>query len=259
MKQYIVAGNWKMHKDVQEANIFVLNMLKNLLNQKMTKIILCPPFTALFNIHEIIKNSPIGLGGQNMHYESKGAFTGEISGEMLLSAGCQYVILGHSERRHVFGESDDFIREKVKKALALGLRPIICVGEKLEQRQAGQTLDVVRAECDSALSVVSEYDIQHCVIAYEPVWAIGTGVVATPEQASEAHTLIRNLLASKYGRKTADSVSILYGGSVKSSNAESLIRAQDIDGFLIGGASLVEDEFVRIAEIVEEFLKQKES
>jgi triosephosphate isomerase len=259
MKQYIVAGNWKMHKDVQEANIFVLNMLKNLLNQKKTNIILCPPFTALFNIHEIIKNTPIGLGGQNMHSEPKGAFTGEISGEMLLSAGCQYVILGHSERRHVFGESDDFIREKVKKALAVGLKPIICVGEKLEQRQAGQTLNVVRSQCDSALSVVSENDIQRCVIAYEPVWAIGTGVVATPEQASEAHTMIRKLLAVKYGEEIANSVPILYGGSVKSSNAMSLIYADDIDGFLIGGASLVEDEFVRIAEIVDDYVKQKES
>jgi len=259
MKQYIVASNWKMHKDIQEANIFVLNILKNLLNQKKTKVILCPPFTALFNIHEIIKNTPIGLGGQNMHYEAKGAFTGEISGEMLLAAGCQYVILGHSERRHVFGESDDFIRDKVRKALTVGLKPIICVGEKLEQRQAGQTLEVVRRQCDSALSVVGEHEIQRCVIAYEPVWAIGTGVVATPEQASEAHVMIRKLLAAKYGQAIADSISILYGGSVKSSNAATLIRAQDIDGFLIGGASLVEDEFVRIAEIVDEYLKQKES
>jgi len=258
MKQYIVAGNWKMHKDVQESNIFVLNILKNLLNQKRTKVILCPPFTALFNIHEIIKNTPIKLGGQNMHNESKGAFTGEISGEMLLSAGCQYVILGHSERRHVFGESDEFIQAKVRKALAVGLQPIICVGEKLDERQSGQTLEVVRRQCDSALSVVSDYEIQHCVIAYEPVWAIGTGVVATPEQASEAHTLIRNLLTAKYGQAIAESVSILYGGSVKAVNAASLIQAQDIDGFLIGGASLIEEEFVRIAEIVDDFLKQKE-
>lgn len=255
MKQYIVAGNWKMHKDIQESNLFVLNILKNLLNQKRLNIILCPPFTALFNIHELLKNTPIGLGGQNMHNESEGAFTGEISGEMLLSAGCQYVILGHSERRHVFGETDDFIREKVRKALAVGLKPIICVGEKLEERQSGQTLEVVRRQCDSALSVVNEHKIQSCVIAYEPVWAIGTGVVATPEQASEAHTLIRKLLAIKYGQTSADSISILYGGSVKSSNAASLIQAPDIDGFLIGGASLIEDEFVRIAEIVDEYLK----
>lgn len=259
MKQYIVAGNWKMHKDVQEANLFVLNILKDLLNQKKIQIIICPSYTALFNIHELLKNTPIGLGGQNMHSQSKGAFTGEISGEMLMSAGCQYVILGHSERRHVFGEADDFIRDKVKQALAIGLKPIICVGEKLDERQSGQTLEVIRRQCDSALSVVTEHEIQHCVIAYEPVWAIGTGVVATPEQASEAHAMIRKLLATKYSMSTADSISILYGGSVKSSNAASLIQAPDIDGFLIGGASLLEDEFVKIAEIVDEYLKQKES
>jgi len=259
MKQYIVAGNWKMHKDVQESNLFVLNILKNLLNQKRTQIILCPPFTALFNIHELLKNTPIGLGGQNMHSQSKGSFTGEISGEMLVSAGCQYVILGHSERRHIFGETDDFIRDKVKQALAVTLKPIICVGEKLDERQSGKTLEVVRRQCESALSVVNEYEIERCLIAYEPVWAIGTGVVATPAQASESHAMIRKLLITKYGPDKADAIPILYGGSVKSSNAASLIQAQDIDGFLIGGASLVEDEFVRIAEIVDENLKNKES
>ncbi|HPC36313.1 MAG TPA: triose-phosphate isomerase [Candidatus Marinimicrobia bacterium] len=258
MKQYIVAGNWKMHKDIPESRIFVSNILDKLIKQQRSTIILCPPFTALFNVYELIRNTSIALGGQNMHSEPKGAFTGEISGEMLLSAGCQYVILGHSERRHIFGETDDFIRDKVKRALQVGLKPIICVGEKLNERQSGETLDVVRRQCDSALSVVNEQEIGHCVIAYEPVWAIGTGVVATPQQASEAHSMIRKLLSAKYGAENAEVIPILYGGSVKSSNAASLIQAQDIDGFLIGGASLIEDEFVRIAEIVEDYVKQRE-
>lgn len=259
MKQYIVAGNWKMHKDIQESRIFVSNILNKLLKHERATVILCPPFTALFDVYNLIKNTSIALGGQNMHSEPKGAFTGEISGGMLISAGCQYVILGHSERRHIFGETDDFIRDKVKQALQVGLKPIICVGEKLDERQSGETLEVVRRQCDSALNVVNEQEIKRCVIAYEPVWAIGTGVVATPEQASESHSMIRQLLAAKYGQESAAGTSILYGGSVKSSNAASLIQAQDIDGFLVGGASLIEDEFARIAEIVDEYVKHKES
>ncbi|PIS30776.1 MAG: triose-phosphate isomerase [Candidatus Marinimicrobia bacterium CG08_land_8_20_14_0_20_45_22] len=258
MKKYIVAANWKMNKDVQSSADFAVILSKNLLKLKRTDVILCPPFTSLFHISEMLKITSLKLGGQNMYFEKSGAFTGEISGSMLKSAGCQYVILGHSERRHIFNESDELIQKKMTAALEIGLKPILCLGEKLEERQAGATHNVLERQFKGAFSAVSDDQLKSCVIAYEPVWAIGTGIVATPEQASEAHQFIRQLLKNQYGSENAGTMTILYGGSVKPSNAKTLIEAKDIDGFLVGGASLVEQDFVGISEIVERYLVEKE-
>ncbi|RKY55464.1 MAG: triose-phosphate isomerase [Candidatus Neomarinimicrobiota bacterium] len=253
MRRNIVAANWKMNKDVQESYDFTKSLSKKLLNLKRTHIILCPPFTSLFYISELLKNSSIALGGQNMHYEKSGAFTGEISASMLKSSGCDYVILGHSERRHVFNESNELIKKKIDTALSNDLKPIICVGEKLEERQSGKTSEVIRTQYSSAFIGISEQKINQCIIAYEPVWAIGTGITATPEQASEVQGVIRNLVSEQYNREIADSMPILYGGSVKSANAKSLIETENIDGFLVGGASLVVDHFFEIINVVEQF------
>ena len=258
MRKYIVAGNWKMNKDNREAEDFIRSLLPALQVIHPVNIVLCPPFTALATTSALVRNTAIAVGGQNMYFATNGAFTGEISGAMLVSAGCQHVILGHSERRHIFGEADDLIRQKVDAALTVGLHPIICVGETLAERQAGQTEAVVRRQYSAAFAEVSDTQIGNCVIAYEPVWAIGTGVNATPAQASEAHAFLRELIRQQYGDAVAKTITILYGGSVKAANATELIRAADIDGFLIGGASLVAPEFVRIAEIVNEFILQKE-
>ncbi len=259
MKKYIVAANWKMNKDVRPSADFAVSLSKNLLKLKQTEVILCPPFTSLFHISEMLKVTSLKLGGQNMYFEKSGAFTGEISGSMLKSSGCQYVILGHSERRHVFNESDEMIQKKMTAALEIGLKPILCLGEKFEERQSGATHIVLERQFKSAFSVVSSDRLEFCVIAYEPVWAIGTGVVATPEQASEAHQFIRELLKKQYGSEKAESMTILYGGSVKPSNAKTLIEAKDIDGFLVGGASLIEQDFIGISEIVERHIIEKET
>jgi len=256
MKEAIVAANWKMNKTVAESTDFAQNLTKKILKLTGVELILCPPFTSLFPVWEILKNTAVGVGAQNMFFEESGAFTGEISAAMLLSAGCRYVILGHSERRHVFHEPDELIKKKIDVALQANLRPIICVGEKIEERNANQTADVIRRQYESAFAGMSMEDARRCIIAYEPVWAIGTGLTATPQQAAEAHALIRDLLADQYDRALADTMPILYGGSVKPANAQELITAKGIDGFLIGGASLVEDKFVSIAEIVEKNLEK---
>lgn len=258
MKRYIAAANWKMNKNVSESLEFTNQLTKYLLNIQLTDIILCPPFTSLFNIGEILKKTNLYLGAQNMHQADSGAFTGEISAGMLTSAHCDFVILGHSERRHVFGETDEGIHAKVLKALEYGLKPILCVGETLEQRNHNQTLDVLKRQYTSAFAGVSKAGMNSCVIAYEPVWAIGTGVVATPDQAAEAHREIRKMVAQQYDDTTAADMRILYGGSVKPENADELIATDDIDGFLIGGASLKVDSFVDIVNAVENFLKKQE-
>ena len=256
MRQKIVAANWKMNKIVQESYDFTRNLAIKLLNIRETKIILCPPFVSLFYISELLKETTIGLGGQNMHFEKSGAFTGEISGDMLKSAQCQYVILGHSERRHVFNESDEMITKKINSALEVNLKPIVCVGETLEEREAKRTEDVLQRQYNAAFSGVVESDMSEFILAYEPVWAIGTGVNATPVQASDAHKLLRGFIKSQFGEKISERIQILYGGSVKPANARSLIEKSEIDGFLIGGASLVVDSFVEISNIVEEYIKE---
>ena len=255
MSEKIVAANWKMNKDVHESADFAEELSKKILNIKRTGIILSPPYTSLFNMNEILKDTRIGLSGQNMHFEDSGAFTGEISAKMLKSVNCEYVILGHSERRHVFNEPDEMIKKKIDKAFASGLKPILCVGEKLEERKSGKTEDRLEIQYNAAFDNISEKDFARCIIAYEPVWAIGTGETATPEQADKAHKLIREMTAENYNQELAEDLKILYGGSVKPHNAQELIETENIDGFLVGGASLQVQSFYEIIEIVENYLK----
>ncbi|MCF7885767.1 MAG: triose-phosphate isomerase [Candidatus Marinimicrobia bacterium] len=254
MSEKIVAANWKMNKDVVESAEFAKELSKKILNVKKTGVILSPPYTSLFNMNEILKDTIVSLSGQNMHFEDAGAFTAEISAKMLNSVNCEYVILGHSERRHVFNESDETIKKKIDKAFASGLKPILCVGEKLEERKSENTAQRLETQYTSAFEGVSEEDFSKCIIAYEPVWAIGTGETATPEQADEAHLLIRKLTEEKYDKELANDLKILYGGSVKPHNAQELIETENIDGFLVGGASLQVQSFYEIIEIVENYL-----
>jgi len=248
VRKKIIAGNWKMHKTVVEAKTLVGELKKAVGGVIDPVVLVCPPFTALTEVALVLKDSEIQIGGQNMHEADSGAFTGEISAEMLLTSGCSYVILGHSERRALFSETDKLVNTKGRKALDAGLIPIVCVGETLNQREDGVTEKVIEEQISGSLDSFSESDIMKTVIAYEPVWAIGTGKVATPEQAEEIHVFIRKLLAQKYGGETAEEITILYGGSVKSSNAVGLFEKKNIDGALIGGASLKADEFAAIVK-----------
>ena len=233
-----------MHKTVPEA-VSLVKELKELLTEiKDREVLVCPPFTAIYAVKREIEGSPIKLGAQNMFYEEKGAFTGEISPLMLKDLGCSYVILGHSERRHIFGETDELINKKVASAVKHGLVPILCVGELLEERESGKTKSVVERQLLEGLKGLKEGD--EFVIAYEPVWAIGTGKTATPEQAQEVHKFIRELLAENFGREKAERVRILYGGSVKPENIKGLMEMPDIDGALVGGASLRAASFAKI-------------
>lgn len=254
MAKKIVAANWKMNKSYQEGDEFVIQFAKKILEIKKTGVILCPPFISLFNMNEKLKDSVAEIGAQNMHFEESGAYTSEISADMLNSVGAKYVILGHSERRHIFGETDEVIRKKINTALAKGLKPIVCLGELLEDRKAGKTIEVVKTQFDAAFDGLSKEEMENCVIAYEPVWAIGTGETATPEQASEVHTEIRKMLVEMFDKATAENITIQYGGSVKPANAKELIESENIDGFLVGGASLVVDSFTDIINAVEEYL-----
>jgi triosephosphate isomerase len=210
-------------------------------------LLVCPPFAYLVPVSEIVKGTPVALGAQNMYHEANGAFTGETSAAMLLDAGCSYVILGHSERRHILGETDAAVNKKTRAALAAGLTPIVCVGELLDEREAGETSVVIRRQFDGSLADVPADQIERVIIAYEPVWAIGTGKVATPQQAEEVHAELRGLLTKRYNDKAAGNVRILYGGSVKPSNAGDLLSQPNIDGALVGGASLNADDFLGIA------------
>ncbi len=242
-----------MHKGVREAKEFVSFLLNEMKDFKDFEIIIAPPFTALSEVGEMVRGSNIKLAAQNMHYEEKGAFTGEISPVMLKELGVQYVIIGHSERRHIFGEADELIRKKVKSALDHDLIPILCVGEKLEDREKGLTFNAVERQIKEALYGLTEEEVSRIVIAYEPVWAIGTGKVAMPWQAQEVHAFIRKLLAEMYGEKVSEKVRILYGGSIKPHNFLPIIAQPDVDGGLVGGASLKES-FVELACIVQSVL-----
>jgi triosephosphate isomerase len=249
MRNKIIAGNWKMNKDLDETSDLV-NGLKSKLATlpKSVKAIICPPFTSLGLSKRLLEGSAIELGAQNMYYEDEGAFTGEISPKMLKSAGCKYVILGHSERRQYFGETDGSINIKTKKALVSGLIPIICVGETLQEREKNITNQVVTTQVKGCLEGIPEKDVEKSIIAYEPVWAIGTGKVATPQQAQDVHRLIRDLLIQLYDSSTAEKVVIQYGGSVKPDNAKELLHQPDIDGALVGGACLKADSFAAIVQ-----------
>lgn len=247
MRRKVVAGNWKMNKDLS-STIELISAIKNELSKSetSTEVIVSPPFTSLESASTVLKGSSINLGAQNMHYEDSGAFTGEISAEMLKSVGCQYVILGHSERRTLFGESDEMINKKIKKAVSAGLKPIFCVGETLEERESDSTEKVIETQIREGLAGLKETELSELIIAYEPVWAIGTGKTATPQQAQDVHQFIRNLISDLFSNNFAEKLVIQYGGSVKPDNAAELFSQPDIDGGLIGGASLKADAFLAI-------------
>jgi len=249
MRTKVVAGNWKMNNDIN-SSVTLINEIKKGLNQKNLKVevIICPPFTSLETANVLIKDTPIKLGAQNMYFETSGAFTGEISPLMLKSVGCEYVILGHSERRTIFLESNQLINKKIKSAVANGLKPIFCIGETLEEREKGETFKVVETQIREGLADLTESELKNLIIAYEPVWAIGTGRNATPEQAEEVHKFIRDLITQIYSKEFADKLIIQYGGSVKPENSKDLMSQPDIDGALVGGACLKADSFIKIIE-----------
>jgi len=246
MRTPLMAGNWKMYKSVGEAIALVEALKKSLAGVTDREILVCPPFTALYPVAQALKGSHIELGAQNIYPQKEGAYTGEISPTMLVDVGCLYVILGHSERRQHFQETDEFINRKVHLALKHALRPILCVGETLEEREAGQEVAVVTKQVRECLAGVTGEGMKEVVIAYEPVWAIGTGRTATPEQAQAMHKTIRAILKDLYGPETAKATCIIYGGSVKPDNIDDLMREPDIDGTLVGGASLKAESFARI-------------
>ena len=242
----LIAGNWKMHKSGSQA-IEAAEQLKNLVKTaENVEIMIAPTFTALYLVGQALKGSAIALGAQNLHWEKQGAFTGEISAEMLVDAGCSHVIIGHSERRQFFGETDATVNRKIKAALLAKLTPVFCIGETEAQRQAGETFSVLDKQVRDGLKDFAFSDIGNLIIAYEPVWAIGTGQTATREQAQEAHQNIRSLLESLFGNDFASSIRILYGGSVKPDNVRSLMEMPDVDGALVGGASLDPDTFSKL-------------
>ena len=245
MRKKIIAGNWKMNKLPNEAIAFIEELIP-LVKDTQNEVILCVPYTDLFYTLLTTQDTNIKIGAQNMHFEEKGAYTGEVSGEMLKSIGVEYVIIGHSERRQYFNETDETVNKKLKKALDIGLKPIVCVGENLEQRESGKAKDVVTTQVGLALEGLISDKIENVIIAYEPIWAIGTGKTATKEDANETIKWIREEVTNLYGKDIADSVIIQYGGSVKSTNAKDLFEKSDIDGGLIGGASLDAQEFSKI-------------
>lgn len=248
MRRLIIAGNWKMNKNLREAVDLAASLKKELSQIRTIDIVLCPPATNLLSVHEIIKDSQIELGAQNLFWEKSGAYTGEISAEMLKSVGCHYVIIGHSERRQYFGETNDTVNKKMQCAIENGLVPIMCIGEVLEQREAGITNQVLEEQVRGGLKNLSTGDMKKVIIAYEPVWAIGTGKTATSMQAQEAHSVIRNLVRAMYNDDIANNLRIQYGGSVKPENAGSLLSQPDVDGALVGGASLDVKSFKGIIE-----------
>jgi len=246
-RKKIVAGNWKMNKTVTDAAHLAEGIKLELADCRDVDVVLCPPFTALKAVADVITNTHIKLGAQNMHWEASGAFTGEVSAGMLKDFYCRYVILGHSERRAYFHETDDMVNKKVKTTLANNLVPIVCVGETLTERDAGQEKDVVRRQVEQSLAGLAD-NLKHVVVAYEPVWAIGTGRTASAQQAQDMHAFIRKVLTDMGGEETAHTVRIQYGGSMKPANAAELLSQPDIDGGLIGGAALEARSFVEIVQ-----------
>jgi len=246
MRKIIIAGNWKMNKTALEA-IDLVTMLKRDLNDvSEVDMVVCPPSVALSDVHDILNESSIGLGAQNLHWEDSGAFTGELSAGMIKDVGAQYVIIGHSERRQYFGETNETVNKKIRSALKGGLTPIVCVGEVLEERESGKAFDVIKKQCEESLAGLTAEEMGKMILAYEPVWAIGTGKTATPDQAQEVHKFIRELLSQVFGKDISAQVRIQYGGSVKPENTADLMSQEDIDGALVGGASLKSESFVGI-------------
>ena len=245
MRKKVIAGNWKMNKLPNEAIAFIEG-LTPLVKDTENEVVICAPFTDLFYVLLVTQGTNIKIGAQNMHYEEKGAYTGEVSAEMLKSLGVEYVIIGHSERREYFNETDETVNKKLKKALAVELKPIVCVGEKLDQRENGEAKTVVTTQTRLALEGLNPEEVKKTIIAYEPIWAIGTGKTATKEDANETIGWIRDEISKNYGNDIAECVIIQYGGSVKSGNAKDLFTMPHIDGGLVGGASLDAEEFAKI-------------
>lgn len=246
MRKPIIAGNWKLNKTIPEAIQLVNGIKRETYNINTVDIVVCPPFTALSEVSGMINDTNIKLGAQDLFWEEKGAYTGEISAELLKDAGCKFVIVGHSERRKFFNETNQNINKKVKAAINNELIPIMCVGEKLEERESSKTFNIVEEQIKGGLDGISKEDIIKVIIAYEPVWAIGTGKNATPQQAEEVHKFIRKLISDIYDAKVSSILRIQYGGSVSPDNIEELIKEEDIDGALVGGASLKIDTFTQI-------------
>jgi triosephosphate isomerase (TIM) len=246
VRRSFIAGNWKMNLDRQQAVALAKAVAERAGEFSHVDMAVCPPSVYLDAVGKTLAGGKVGLGAQNMYYEASGAFTGEVSADMLVDVGCRYVILGHSERRHILGETDEQINRKVRAALGAALTPIVCVGELLSEREARQTAAVIRRQFELSLAGLTAEQMKNVVIAYEPVWAIGTGKVATPEQAQQVHLDLRKLIETRYNTDLAQSVRLQYGGSVKPSNAAELLSQSDIDGALVGGASLNADDFFGI-------------
>ncbi len=246
MRKPLIAGNHKMNKTITEGLDYIKNLIEKVQKVNDVEILICPPYTSLYSIYEITKITNVKIGSQNCHYEKNGAYTGEISIDMLKESGVEYIILGHSERRHVFGETNDTINKKVKAVLEAKLNVILCIGEKEEQRDISITDCINEIQLKSCLKGIDKKYYKNLVIAYEPVWAIGTGKTATPEDAQSAHVYIRKVLKNIFDENTANEIRILYGGSVKPDNIKSLMSKSDIDGVLVGGASLKFDSFEKI-------------
>ena len=245
MRRKVIAGNWKMNMLPNET-MEMITELTPLVKDAEAEVVLCVPYTDLFYALNMAQGTNIKIGAQNMHFEEKGAYTGEVSGKMLKSIGVEYVIIGHSERRQYFAETDETVNKKIKAAFANSLKPIVCVGETLEQRESGIAFDVITSQTEKALEGLTEEQVANTIIAYEPIWAIGTGKTATSEDANEAIKKIREKIAEIYGQNVAERVIIQYGGSMKPSNAKELLEMSDIDGGLIGGASLKAEDFSKI-------------
>jgi len=241
----LVAGNWKMHRTGPEAVELIRQLLEGYTAGR-PEVMVAPPFTALEAASRVLDGSGIALGAQNVHWEPQGAFTGEVSAGMLSALGCAYVIVGHSERRQLFGETDSWVSKKARAVLHAGMRPVVCIGETLAERDAGRTLEVCSSQLQGSLAGIAVEEMTHVVLAYEPIWAIGTGRNATPAQAQEVHAHVREQLVRVFGRPVGESVRILYGGSVKADNAAELLGQADVDGALVGGASLKAQEFLAI-------------
>ncbi len=246
MRKKLIAANWKMYKTVNEASEYVSRFLPLVQNIFDRDIVLCVPFTLLYIMSNMLEGTNVKLGAQDMYFEDEGAYTGEISPIMLKDIGCSYVILGHSERRKYFGETDEIVNKKLLSALKHGLIPIVCIGETLEERESGKTFEVLEKQVKYSLANLSTIDAEKIVIAYEPVWAIGTGKNATPQQAQQAQEFIRKKYAEIYGSLCAEKVRILYGGSIKPENFKEIVSQKDVDGGLVGGASLDPENFYKI-------------
>ena len=247
MRRKVVAGNWKMNMLPNEA-IDYIQAFEPLVKDAKAEVILCVPYTDLFYCIMNAQNTNIKIGAQNVHFEEKGAYTGEVSAQMLKAIGVEYVIIGHSERRQYFAETDETVNKKIKAALANGLKPIVCVGETLEQREAGKTEEIITSQTRLALDGLTPEEVKGIIIAYEPIWAIGTGKTATSDDANNSIKAIRAEIAKNYGKDTSEEIIIQYGGSVKSTNAKELFNCSDIDGGLVGGASLKPEEFAKIVK-----------